>query len=126
MDRKPGDGIPRNETHLVGRLHLFHCIVPLGPGLIHLLSGGILYSILLVFVGGYEPDHLSRAGNDGRMQIEMTSVGQDEFIESDGEFTRWGEIGVERAQRSCTAGDGGNRGDPASCCGADGNDEMVE
>jgi hypothetical protein len=85
MDRKPGDGIPRNEMHLAGRLHLFHGIVPLGPGLIHLLSGGILYSILLVFVGGYEPDHLSRAGNDGRMQIDMTSVGQDEFIESDGE-----------------------------------------
>src|ERR1700728_2076532 len=126
MNRKLGDGIACDEMHLAGRLHLFHGIVPLSPSLIHLLGGGILHSVLFVLVSGYKPDHLSRAGNYSRMQVDKMAVGQDEFVESDGEFTRWGEICVESAQRSCAVWDWVNRRDPAGRCGADGNDEMVE
>ena len=43
MRWKLRDGIVHHEMHPAGRLHLFHGIVPVSAGLIHLLGGGILH-----------------------------------------------------------------------------------
>jgi len=36
-----------------------------------------------MFVGGHQTDDLSRPGNYGGVQLDMTAIGQDEFVEDD-------------------------------------------
>src|SRR5260370_13991385 len=126
MHWKPGDGIARHEMHPARRLHLSHGIVPLRPDLIHFLSSGIVHDILCVRVSGYEPDDLAGAGNYGCVQVDVTAIGQDEFIERDGELMRRSEVGIQCVERSRAAWDGVNSQDPASCCAAYGNDETAK
>ena len=95
MHWKLRDGIARHEMHPAGRLHLFHGIVPLRTGLIHLLGGGILHDVLFVLVCGNQPDDLSRPGNYGCVQVDMTAIGQNEFIEDDSELMGGSEVGIQ-------------------------------
>jgi hypothetical protein len=96
MHGKLGDDIARHEVHPAGRLHVFPGVVPLRANLIHLLSGGILHSVLFVLVRGYKPKDLSRSGNHGGMQAEMAAVGQDELLECDGELMGRCEVLIQR------------------------------
>src|SRR5258707_1131731 len=60
------------------------------------------------------------------MQVDMSAIRQDEFVEGDRELMGRSEVGVESLQRSRAAWDGFNSRYPSPCCRADGNDEMVE
>src|SRR6266853_680171 len=95
MHWKLGDGIARHKMHPAGRLHLFHGIAPLRTGLIHLLGNGILDNVLFMFVGGHQTDDLSRPGNYGGVQLDMTAIGQDEFVEDDSKLMGRSEVGIQ-------------------------------
>ncbi len=79
-----------------------------------------------MLVSGHEPDDLSGPWNYGCVQVDMTAIEQNEFIECDGELMRRSEVGIQCVERSRAAWDGVNSRDPASCRGAHGNDETIE
>jgi hypothetical protein len=126
MHWKLGDGIARHKMHPAGRLHLFHGIVPLRTGLIHLLGDGILHNVLFVLVGGHQTDDLSGPGNYGGVQVDLTPIGQDEFVEDDSKLMERSEVGIQGAQGSPATRDGVNGGDSTICHGAHGNDKTIE
>jgi hypothetical protein len=95
MHWKLRDGITHDEMHPAERLHLFHGVVPLRAGLSHFLGGSILHDVLFVLACGNKPDNLSGPGNYGCVQVDVSAIGQNEFMESDGKLVCGTEVSIQ-------------------------------
>ena len=79
-----------------------------------------------MLVCGNKPDNLSGTGNYGCVQVDVTAIGQNEFMESDSQLVCGTEVSIQCVECSRSAWDGENGRYLAGCYGTDGNDETVE
>ena len=108
------------------RLDLLHGVAPLGPRLIHLAGGGVFNGVLLLVLASRgKLDHLSGAGNHGRVQVDGAAAREKELVKTDAQLMRRGEVGVEGTEDARAAGNRSDGDDVTGRLRACGDAEMV-